>query len=238
MLNLALSAIKDLIEAIEVDSSPLIEKYGGLVFPISIQEEISRTDSGESILKEKVFPVACGVSFQDCITNQRYQELSPNSRYKSIAYWEQLGDATINVTESRYAPKGNLITYDIPVRFVFWGNIAKLNINGTGQVDCSIAAPIALKIQNTLFRRMGFEIPGTQYAGAKAEFTFQGQEQKDATKIFGRYSYGKELAKFLLFPYEFFSLKYLVRLRINRACVEAFTFGIPIECPVIAEVDS
>ena len=238
MLNIALSSIRTLLETVEIDGEVLIEKYGNLVFPVSIPESIGQTENGQEILKDRVFPVSCGVSFQDCITNQRYQELSPNSRYKSIAYWEQLSDATMNTSEAKFAPKGGLVVYDIPVRFVFWGSMAKLNINGTGATECSFVAPIALKIINTLYRRPGFEIADAQYGGAKVEFVFAGQESKDPAKVFGRYSYGKELAKFLFSPFDFFSLKYLVRLRINRNCVDAFTFGTPNLCPVVGTAES
>ncbi len=238
MLNLALSAIKDTIEGIEIGSTPLIEKYGNLVFPITIPQEVSKTDSGESILKDKTFPVACGVTFQECITKQRYQELSPNSRYKSIAYWEQLGDATINTALSSKTHKNGLLVYEFQARLIVWLNMAKLNINGNGQSDCSIAAPVALKIQSALNRKTGFSVSGDAYVGAKVQFFFNGQERKDANAIFGRYTYGKDLSAFMLHPYDFFSLKYTVRLWINQNCVDAFTLGEPIDCPVIPASES
>ena len=189
-------------------------------------------------MKDRIFPVSCGVSFSDCVANQRYQELSPNSKYKSIAYWEQLGDATQNPNLSKFSAKGGLVVYDIPVRLVVWLNQAKLNVNGTGQTDCSIAAPIALKIQSALYRNNGFILPDEAYQGAKVEMQFTGQEQKDPAKIFGRYSYGKDLTKFTLFPFDFFSLRYNARLWINRNCVEAFTLGSEIDCPVIGGAES
>lgn len=233
MLNLALSSIKSTIEAIEIGSVALIERYGGLVFPITIQQEIGKTDGNQPIFKDKVFPVACGVTFQECVTKQRYQELVPNSRYKSIAYWEQLGDATINSALSSKTHKNGLVVYEFSARLIVWLNIAMLNVNGDGQTDCSIVAPIALKLQSALNRKNGFAVVGDAYQGAKAQFIFNGQERKDANSIFGRYTYGKDLSSFMLYPYDFFSLKYTVRLWINQNCVTAFTLGTPIDCPVI-----
>ena len=239
MLNLAISAVKDLLENIDIDGELLVERFGGLVWAVNIPESISETENGTPIMRDKYVPVACGTTYEQCISgNSKYSPIVPNSAYKSILYFEQLGDATMNTTEAKFAPKGGLVVYDIPVRLVFWGSMAKLNINGTGATECSFVAPIALKIINTLYRRPGFEIADAQYGNAKVEFIFQGQEAKDATKVFGRYSYGKELAKFLFSPYDFFSLKYLVRLRINRNCVDAFTFGTANLCPVIGSAES
>lgn len=234
MLNLALSSVSDLLENIEIAGEPLVERFGGLVFPINLPESIGQTDSGQPIMRDKIVPVACGVTYEQCMSgSKKYQPIVPNSAFKSILYFEQLGDATVNTGEQQFAPKFGLVVYDIPVRLVFWGNMAKMNINGTGASECSLVAPVALKIQQTLRPKKQFEIPDPAYQKASVEFVFQGQEQKDATKIFGRYSYGNELAKFMLFPWDFFSLKYLVRLRINRNCVEDFTFGTPNNCPLI-----
>lgn len=238
MLNLALTGIHSALENIEIGETPLIEKYGKLVFPVNFPEAIGQTANGQPIMKDRFFPIACGVSFGDCVANQRYQELSPNSAYKSIAYWEQRADAVQNEKLSSLTAKGGLIVYDIPVRLVVWLNMAKLNVNGTGQTDCSIAAPIALKIQSALYRKNGFILPDDAYAGAKVEMQFAGQEQKDAAKIFGQYSYGKELAKYMLHPFDFFALRYNVRLWINRNCVDAFTLGSEIDCPVIGTAES
>lgn len=229
MLTLALQPIKDILESLEIGGTALIHKYGGLTFPISIPEEIGKTDGGESILKTKTFPIAAGVTFEECMGQRAYQELTPNSKYRSIAYFEQLGDATINAQEGRFAPKGGLVVYDIPVRLVFWGNLKKLNINGDGATEFSMSAPISIAIQNALFRRGGFSLNNAAYEHATVEFIFAGQELKDATKVFGRYTYG-DLTKFMLAPYDWFSLRYTVRLRINRNCVETFTIGSEIEC--------
>ncbi len=238
MLNLALKAVQSALTSIEIGGTPLIEKYGGLVFPIAIPQEVGKTDGGESILKQKVFPVACGVTFQDCVTNRKYQQLVPDSKYKSLVYWEQLGDATLNATLSQFAPKGGLLVYDIPARLVAWLNIAKLNVNGDGDADCSIVAPVALKIQTALYRKNGFTVPNEAYQGARVQLIFNGQEKKDAANVFGRYTYGNEVARFMLYPYDFFSLRYTIRLSINRNCVEAFTLGTPIDCALGVQSES
>lgn len=238
MLNLALTAVESALTSLEIDNVPLIEKYGGLTFAVNFPESIGTTANNEPIMKDRIFPVACGVSFNDCVANQRYQELSPNSKYKSLAYWEQLSDATQNNNLSQLAAKGGMVVYDIPARLVVWLNMAKLNLNGTGQTDCSIAAPIALKIQTALYRKNGFFIQDAAYQGAKVQLEFVGQEQKDANRIFGRYSYGKDLTKFMLHPYDFFALRYNVRLWINRNCIESFTLGTAIDCPVIGTAES
>lgn len=230
MLNLALSAIKSTLEGIEVDANPLIEKYGGLVFPITIPQEVGRTDGGESVLKEKTFPVSCGVTFADCVNNRRYQELVPNSKYRSISYWEQTGDATMDTSLARNAHKGGLLVYDIPARLVFWGDIRKINVNDNGSDDCTVVAPVSLAIQKALNRRGGFPITG--YENARVDLSFLGQERKDVGSVFGKYTYGKEVSNFMLYPYDFFSLRYNVRLWVSRSCLDVFTMEVVADpCP-------
>lgn len=239
MLNLALSAIKDTLEGINIAGTPLIEKYGGLVFPLSIPEQIGSTDSGQPILREKTFPVACGVTFEACVGQRKYQELVPNSRYRSIAYWEQLSDAALNTAESSRYPKSNVVVYDIQARLVVWLNMGKFNLNGEAASQCSIAAPVALKIQEVLLNgKREFQIDNPAYENAGVRLIFQGQERKDAKTAFGQYSYGQETAKFMLFPYDFLVLRYTVRLRIPRQCVTAFTIGEALDCVVNATEDA
>lgn len=230
MLNLALTKAQLQIEALEVSGVPLIEKYGGLVFPLSIPEQVGATSTGEPILKEKVFPVSCGISFESCITGRKYQELVPNSRYRSIAYWEQTGDAVLNTNETKLIPKGKASVYDIPARLVVWMNIQKLNINNEAYEQCSIVAPVMLAVEKALHNRNGFTISNPTYDNPHVKYIFQGQETKDAKKAFGQYTYGSETAKFMLWPFDFFVLKYLVRLRINRDCVESFVLGSAVSC--------
>lgn len=228
MLNLALTTAKTKIDALAIDGTPLIEKYGGLVFTLAIPEEVGKTTTGEPILKDKIFPVSCGINFQDCIVGRKYQELVPNSRYRSICYWEQLGDAVM--VEDKTNVKGKVSTYDIPCRLVVWLNMQKLNINNDAYNQCSIVAPVMIAIEKQLHNRNGFTIADPVYDNANVKYFFKGQETKDPQAVFGKYTYGKEMAKFLLWPYDFFSLKYVVRLRINRDCVTNFVLGTPVSC--------
>lgn len=233
MLNLALTAVKTAMENIDISGTPLIEKYGGLVIPLTVKEEISKTASGDPILKDKTYPVSCGVNFQQCILNRKYQELVPNTKYRSLAYWEQLGDAVQYAPEKRYDPKGNRLVFDIPVRLVVWLNIQKMNINSGGGQDCSITAPVMLKISDILHNsKQHFLIPDAFYNDkAKVEFLFQGQEVKDANRIFGKWSYDSaKMAALYLWPFDWFSLKYTVRFTVKRNCLDALTIGAEVVC--------
>lgn len=228
MLNLALTVIDPIINDIIVSDKLLIEKYGGLAIPITVQESVSQTDSGEPIMKAKSFPVSCAVSFEDCRAN-RFQDLVPNSKYRSIAYFEQLGDATRNAVEEGRAKRGSLYVYDIPVRFVVWLNIPKMNLDGDKATACNISGMVLMKLQKALYRPNGFEFPADVYPNSSVQMIFQAQEVKDANRIFGKYSYG-DLTKFMLFPYDWFSLRYLVRVRISANCYDNFTLGTPEIC--------
>jgi hypothetical protein len=182
-------------------------------------------------MKTKTFPVACGVSFDACMSGRKYQELVPNSNHRSLAYWEQMGDATRNANEERNYKPGTVFVYDIPARLLVWLNMSKMNLTNGGATTCSIAAPVAIAVQTALSRKSGFLLDQTEYPGGTVQMLFQAEEAKDAQKAFGRYSYG-DLTKFMLHPFDFFTLRYVVRLRISPKCVEAFTIGEPIDCNV------
>lgn len=228
MLNLALTVIDPVINDIQVSNNLLIEKYGGLAVSLTFQESVSETASGEPIMKTKVFPVSCTSSFDDCRSN-RFQDLVPNSKHRSIGYFEQIGDAARNAIEEGRAKRGSLFVYDIPVRLVVWLNIPKMNLNGDQATACNIAGMVLMKLQKALYRPNGFEFPADVYPNSNVQMIFQAQEAKDANRIFGKYSYG-DLTKFMLFPYDWFSLRYLVRVRISANCYDAFTIGTPENC--------
>jgi hypothetical protein len=228
MLNLALSALDPILTGLTVSGQPLIEKYGGLAFPVTVKEEISRTDSGEPILKEKTYAVSCGINFEACMVGKRYQELCPSSAYRSLAYWEQTGNAQRNAAEEKNYKSGTAYVYDIPARLLVWMNIKKMNLNNVS-TDCSIAAPVALAIQQQLDKRQGFPLDQLTYPGGTVTAIFQSEEVKDASRAFGRYSYGN-ITKFLLYPFDFFSLNYVIRLRISPKCLVGITLGAPVDC--------
>jgi hypothetical protein len=207
----------------------LIQNYGGLVIPLEIQEQISKTDSGEPILKMKTFPVSCGQNFDTCIRAKSYQQLVPNSQHRSLAYFEQLGDVQRNTAEEKIAKRGSLYVYDIPVRLFVWLNVPKLNINGDQSGACSIAAPVILHIQKLLDKRAGFDLDPALYPGSSVQMLFQGQEAKEASRVLGRWSYG-DVSRFMLFPFDWASLKYTVRLRLSPKCATAFTLGAAVDC--------
>lgn len=236
MLNLALSAAKTAIEGIDIGGISLIENYGGLVIPLTIKQKIGEDTKGNPILKELTYPVSCGINFQQCIANKKYQRLVPNSAYRSLAYFEQTGDAVLTKNQKlkRIDPKGNRLVFDIPARLVVWLNIQKMNLNDGAHDQCSITAPTLLKITETLHNKnTEFIVPDPAYSNAKVEFIFEGQEVKDARRIFGKWSYDSEkIAAMYLWPFDWFSLKYTVRLTVKRNCVTAFTLGAPEECIV------
>lgn len=230
MLNIALTVINPVINDILVSGELLIEKYGGLAVPITVQESVAQTANGEPIMKAKSFPVSSTASFQDCIRTN-YQELVPNSNYRSMGYFEQLGDATRNASQEALARRGSVFVYDIPVRLVVWLNIPKMNIDGYQASSHSIAGVVLIRLQKELNKPNGFPFPVDVYPNSSVQMIFQGQEPKDANRIFGKYSYG-DLTKFMLAPYDWFSVRYLVRLRISSKCFDDFTLASPELCIV------
>lgn len=231
MFNLALTAVNSELENIDISGSPLIQKYGKAVFPLTIKTPVGTTPSGEPILKEKTYPVAPDVNFEACVINGKYQELVPNSKYRSIAYWEQLGGGVVNASESSKLHK-NYKVIDFPCRLIVWLNNPKMNLNGTEAGTTDIAPMVAMKVMDVLSSKKWFEVPDANYGNPKVNFDFRGQEVKDVRKVFGKYSYESHVQAFMLYPYSFFSLRYVCRMRVNTKCLAAFTLGAPQDCEI------
>ena len=119
-----------------IEDLDFIDKIAGLTavtsFMIKGEEEV-----------EKTFPVACCVSADDC-KDGAYNDLMPDSKYKTVIYFEDNG-----VTFEKM--EGTRKFYISNVRLVCWINVAKiLNDYCQDGTACTLSAHLIAEIIRTL----------------------------------------------------------------------------------------
>jgi hypothetical protein len=184
---------------------PFVDRLGGIVRPIT------KTDrDGEKTIK-KTFPVDCNVTEHDCIAGQ-YTDLVPNSKYKSIHYFEDNGTSILQRTAMDFH-------FQAKLKLVGWLNLKKL-----GKTECSLSS---LAIANIL------KAFPTNYFNngiySRIQISVLGQDPKDS-RIFSKYSYSEEQTQYLMYPYDYFALNLSVGFSIREACINDWNITPVITC--------
>lgn len=204
--------IKQQLEPLVSDGSSLtkfIDKLAGVVKVLSKQER--NADNTETIIK--TFPVSCDITFEDCIQNGSYKDLIPNSKLGCIVYLEE-DDSLDKINEIR-----GVNFYKTSYRIVGWLNQKKLGTN-----DCSITG----KIVNTIISKLQQK----QFNSGiyqQIDINVIGQDQKSYNP-FAKYSYDEDATKYLMAPFDYFSIKIEVTVGVNVKCIEPFEKQTPILC--------
>jgi len=148
----------------------------------------------EGNLVQKAVPVACCVTADDC-KEGAYNDLMPDSRYKTVAYFEDRG-VTFQRSESNWK------YYTSNLRFVCWINIEKLTDSGVckGEAPCTYVAHIIADIIRHLPE---FPIHSSPFSHVYSEVTNQ---EIRSNSIFAAYTYDEKHAQYLLAPYDYFAL--------------------------------
>ena len=174
-----------------IENMSFVDKVAGLVMPVT-----ANIDGGL-----KIFPVAANSNHNDCITGQ-YNDLMPNSRYKSVMYFEDLGIefGTRN---------GDIQEFRSRLKLVAWLNLARImdeNCPDSGSICAVLETINALnqKIQN--------------YAPVLSLAVDINQVTRDKS-IFSEYTYDEKYSQYLFYPYDFFAITITVRGKINYACL-------------------
>lgn len=191
----------------QITGLPFVDKISGLVRPLKIE-----VVGANNVKALKVFPIASDVSNEACIKGA-YKDLIPDSKYRSIIYFEDAG-VTMTYREKRW------VAFTSRLTLVCWLNLSKLMDCDyhTGSTEAILSIMSNLPegvIQDDLYR----EIRITSIS-----------EVVKSNSIFGRYTYDEVKTQYLLYPFDFFALNMVVDFRINLACVEQFKIGICKEC--------
>ena len=142
---------------------------------------------------EKRLPIACCTTADDCKTGA-YNDLCPDSRYKSVIYFEDQG-----VSFVKY--EGNYKYYQSNLRLVCWLNVAKLREEPChdGTV-CTLSSKAITQIIRALPRHPEHRPP---FVNVYSEVT---EQLIRSSSIFGGYTYNEKQTQYLMYPYDYFAL--------------------------------
>ncbi len=187
-----------------------VDVCSGLVKEFIKTDTIIRND--KPIVIRKTFPVSCDVTNADCVAG-KYMDLVPNSRKRSIIYFEDYGVRPIVQSNLDFSWKSQL-------RLVCWVNMNKFDYN-----ECSISA---LLIQSLLSKfPIGF---GNLGGFNRVGFSVAGEIPKDA-RIFSRYSYDESVTQYLVKPFDYFALNIETTFTTNPTCFDPIAIKADDSCP-------
>lgn len=202
------SAIADIVKGY-VQTLPFVGKIAGLVRTITISNEVA---DGKFI--KKSFPVACNVTHTDCVTDtSKLTELIPNTSYKSVIYFEDLG-TTPTDNGNKY------FDFESRIKLVCW-----LNLPALGKTDCSVSH---LAIGAILKALPENNINSGDFSHVKINMT---SEDIKSSAIFSKYTYPEEAVQYLMYPYDYFAINLAVSYRLPYKCIDDWTNGTAINCP-------
>jgi len=208
-----------MVRLIEQTLKPLIldlgfvGQYGGLAIPVNIRDE------GESGIVSRIFPVSCYLSASDCFETGKYNDLVPDDRYASVAYFEQRGGSTVSTD----GPKRREWLFTEEMRFVCWLNYARLGLD-----DCRGSERFAIAALSKFFGVNDVSVDGLE---GRLNIRRARIVPKSHQEVFGRYSYGDKQWAFF-FPYDFFAVDFTAELTIGGGCVQDVDLGTPVDCTV------
>lgn len=184
---------------------PFSDRMAGVVKAVTFV-----TGTSERPVK-KTIPVDCGVSQADCMDG-KYQDLVPNSKYKSISYFEDGGVRLVSINERDYAFQANL-------RLVYWINLKKV-----GKTDCNVSA---LAVTNVLNKLPQSPFNSGIYSRMRIKVS---QELVKSAAIFSKYTYDEAVTQYLMYPFDYFALDLTVDFLINKSCIIDWENGTPLIC--------
>ena len=140
----------------------------------------------------KSYPVACCVP-DTCKTGD-YNDLAPDSKYKSVIYFEDGGVSFVRA-------QGNFKYYQSRLRLVGWLNVKAILGEECDASQCTYSSHAIMDIIRLLPEFPQNIAPFTQ---VYMEVTSQAVRDK---AIFSKYTYNELQTQYLMSPYDYFSLE-------------------------------
>lgn len=223
MIITAISALKPTITAM-----PWVERYGGVAIRLAKTE----TFDGREI--RRYFPVSSDLTDAQCWQQGRYLDLVPNAKRRSILYWEVVTDTQdVNTPisglyRSTQGARSVKVYYlRARARLVYWLNLKKLGLApDNSQLDHTLSASevVALSLINAL------EKGNFQIDGAGAVQLSEPVIKPKSPEIFDRYTYGSDVEKFMLYPYDYGAVEFTVNITVPKSCISDFVTGSELSC--------
>lgn len=183
-----------------IEPLPFADKVGGLVKTVVFAQE-----GPDNTVVKKRMPIDCGTSAKDCVAG-KYVDYMPNSKYKSVHYFEDGGATPIGRDSKGF-------TYQSNIKLVGWLNLKKLGKTGCGA--SALAISHILKAMPTNYRNSS---PYTRIL-IKAESI----DAKSDAIFTSKYTYDEEKLQFLMYPYDYYAINFRVQYTVPEACLPDWT---------------
>ena len=197
-------AIANIIKT-QIEDLDFIDKIAGLV----ATQYVNITDENGNKVQKR-YPVACCVTADDC-KQGAYNDLAPDSKYKSVLYFEDRG-----VSFEKY--ESNWKYYQSNLRLVGWLNIKKILGENCDSSLCTYAAHAIADIIRHL--------PTHPQNIAPFDFVYSEvmSQAVRSNSIFSPYTYNELQVQYLMAPYDYFALDIQTSFAI---CIEGRTVYTP-----------
>lgn len=172
--------IKAYIECLD-----FVDKIAGLVQTVFLN---ITDESGVKV--QKSFPVSCTTTVDDC-KNGLYNDLTPDSKYKTVIYFED-GGVTFNRRE------GNFICYTSRLKLVCWINVGKNEACPDG-VPCTQGAEF---IKQIICQLPEHPVNISPFARV---YPVVVSEDIRSNSIFSKYTYNEKQSQYLMYPFDYFA---------------------------------
>lgn len=179
--------IADIIRG-HIDGLDFVDKIAGLT-----AVQVFDILDGENKRVEKRFPVACCTTADDCKTGA-YNELMPDSKYKTVIYFEDKGISFVKA-------ESNWKYFKSSLRLVCWINVAKIlgDTCKTG-TTCTLSAHLIAEIIRAIPA-----MPEDHSPFYRVYSEVVSQEVR-SNSIFSAYTFDEKQCQFLMYPYDYFAL--------------------------------
>jgi len=177
--------LKGYIENCECD---FVDKIGGLV------QTAYQTITDENGIKvQKAYPITCNFTADDCKTGV-YNDMTPDSKYKTVIYFED-GGVTFNQRQ------GIFVCYTSNLKLVCWINIPLIyGETCPDGIPCTEAANIIKKILCCFPETPVYATPFSRF------FPVITNEEIRSNSIFSKYTYNEKQNQYLMYPFDYFAL--------------------------------
>lgn len=207
MNGLVADWLKGLIEPLT-----FTEKIAGLVRPFIKVDVVEFRDENNEVVSNttvtKSFPVACGVTADECNTDEKYKDLTPDDRYRSVSYFEDQGAIVTGKT-------GDRVHFLSRIRYVCWLNLKKFDTE-----ECNISHLCAASVIAAVW---GNHTNTAMLQGVKVRSFIQPPK---SPAIFANYTYDEEVTQYLLYPFDYLAIDFEVEYSVNASnCFDAIVLA-------------
>ena len=162
------------------------DKVAGLVQTASIRTADSVT---------KTYPISCDVTADACIKGE-YQALTPDSKKKSVMYFEDHGGVPF------ISRIGNTLKFSCKLRLIIW-----LNLKLIQEAECAGDATGCGSSGDYVIEAIK-KFPAKPFKSADfiSIYITNISQVERSVDIFSRYSYSEVATQYLMFPFDFAAL--------------------------------